>query len=198
MPQLSTRSHMLRLLVALEGTQPRIWRRLELPNGTILARLHDTLDLAMGWRRHCPYQFRIRGQVIGLPRTDAERDRVQDGTTRHLDRLQLQPGEAFLYVHDLDRHWRHVVRVEAVFPPEPGVRYPRLLGGAGTCPGEMTCGPEDHHEIVMADAEEDWDLLDSDYDHHWARRGDLVRPRPFSLRADNLQFQIDTRARTYA
>jgi hypothetical protein len=182
MPNPSPATRILRLLISLEGTEPRVWRRLEIANGIILP-----------WF-HC-FQFMVRGRAIGVPAAGT-RPQVQDGTTRRLDRLELRVGEVFHYVHDLDREWRHEIRVEAVFQPEAGIAYPRLTGGSGTCPGELTLGPEDHLELTQLTGEEEVQNPDSDI--YWTEREDLVRTSPFILGPANRRLQKVLKARVYS
>jgi hypothetical protein len=44
-----------------------------------------------------------------------------------------------IYEYDFGDGWEHEILLEKVFQPDPGVRYPRLIGGARACPPE-DCG----------------------------------------------------------
>jgi hypothetical protein len=47
------------LEVTLEGTHPPIWRRILVPGNTTLLKLHDILQIVMGWRDYHLHQFTI-------------------------------------------------------------------------------------------------------------------------------------------
>ena len=56
--------------VALLGTSPPIWRRLQVPAEIRLADLHEVLQVAMGWTDYHMHAFRCRGKWYGS--TDPE------------------------------------------------------------------------------------------------------------------------------
>ena len=45
----SSTEEIYQIKITLLGTDPPVWRRLLLPAGLTLARLHDVLQSAMGW-----------------------------------------------------------------------------------------------------------------------------------------------------
>jgi hypothetical protein len=53
--------------VTLLGTEPPIWRRLLAPAVMTLARLHDALQITMGWEDSHLHQYEIAGQQYGVP-----------------------------------------------------------------------------------------------------------------------------------
>jgi hypothetical protein len=46
------------------------------------------------------------------------------------------PDTTVLYEYDFGDRWEHAVTFETVFPPEPGVKYPRCIAGERRCPPE--------------------------------------------------------------
>lgn len=53
--------------VTLLGTRPAIWRRLLVPAELTLGKLHDVLQVAMGWENCHLHEFRIGRQRFGVP-----------------------------------------------------------------------------------------------------------------------------------
>jgi len=189
MPTPSPVTRIYRLDVRLEATRPLIWRRLEVPSAMTLPWLHCALDLAMGWPSVRGHRFIIRGKTYG----DGWGTRVAPQlpeANRRIDRLGLCPGDVFVYLHNLARDWRHIVRVEGVGIPEAGVAYPRLIGGARACPPEETEHPEELEMLMLPDdrgGDDDFDECDeAPYDFS-----------TFVLREANLRFQKILKARAY-
>ena len=48
------------LKITLCGSNPAIWRRVQVPGGIKLNRLHDVLQVVMGWTDSHLHQFRRR------------------------------------------------------------------------------------------------------------------------------------------
>ena len=55
------------LKVTLQYSKPPIWRRLEVPGNTSLAKLHDIIQLAMGWTDSHLHWFIFGKNVIAIP-----------------------------------------------------------------------------------------------------------------------------------
>ncbi len=125
------------LKISLKGLLPPIWRRVQVGSHLSLAYLHKVLQIAMGWGQYHAYYFFIQGKCYGQPDLD-----VAGLTNAHQIRLAeviSQEGHKFIYLYDLADDWQHVVKVEKIIPPEPGVYYPRCLAGTRACPPEE-CG----------------------------------------------------------
>jgi hypothetical protein len=55
----STTTKIYTLRVELEGIEPLIWRRLQVPTSITLPRLHSVLQVVMGWTDSHLHSFRI-------------------------------------------------------------------------------------------------------------------------------------------
>jgi hypothetical protein len=126
------------LKVTLLGMRPPIWRRIQVPSDVTLARLHDILQMTMGWHDSHLHQFRVGETTYGDPGILENLD-VRNERTARLN--QVAPGEKhkLYYEYDFGDGWEHEILVEKVLPPEPGVRYPLCLIGKRACPPE-DCG----------------------------------------------------------
>ncbi|GAC1437890.1 MAG: hypothetical protein NVSMB65_12230 [Chloroflexota bacterium] len=61
------------LKIVPRNTGTLIWQRLLVWNDTTFARLHATLQVAMGWDDLSLHQFRIHGKAYGNPRSGGRR-----------------------------------------------------------------------------------------------------------------------------
>lgn len=179
MPNPSPITRVYRLRVRLEGTRPMIWRRLEVLSGMTLPWLHCALDLALGWPSVRAHRFIVQGKAYG-DGWGTRLDPQLPEASRRIDRLGLSPGEAFTYIHNLNREWRHAVLVESVALPVRGVAYPRLIGGARACPPDEAEHPEDLDLLMLPEG------LDEDFDDPGEAPYDFST---FILREANLRFQ---------
>lgn len=129
----------MRLRVALLGTKPSPWRRVEITAATTLAGLHGVIQAAMGWEDLHLHCFRILGRQHDPEHADLARVRLAD--------LRLRAGERFAYTYNHSAGWEHELRVEAVGPGVPGRRYPRCIAGRHPCPPEWCPGAESLDEL---------------------------------------------------
>ena len=58
------------LKITLCGSNPAIWRRVQVPGGIKLNRLHDVLQVVMGWTDSHLHQFRVGSVIYCLPSDD--------------------------------------------------------------------------------------------------------------------------------
>lgn len=127
----------LQLKISLIGvTKPPVWRRLLVPAGTRLDRLHEIIQASMGWHDCHLHVFSAADAEYGLP--DPELDHRDERRTT-LDRLIAEPGDRMRYTYDFGGDWEHEILVEKVLSAEPGGRYPACVGGKSRCPPE-DCG----------------------------------------------------------
>jgi len=127
--------------VTLQGCKPPIWRRIQVIGDTTLYRLHEIIQVVMGWDDYHLHQFTIEGAYYGKPEKPIMGFGVEvknEGTAR-LRRVVKGEKFKFLYEYDFGDSWTHTLRVEKIIPPEPGVKYPICLGGKRACPPE-DCG----------------------------------------------------------
>jgi hypothetical protein len=55
------------LRIELCGTDPLIWRQVEVPTSITLKVLHEIIQAAMGWLNYHLWEFTIGKQTYGLP-----------------------------------------------------------------------------------------------------------------------------------
>jgi hypothetical protein len=72
---------MFQLRIPLEEVVPTVWRRLLVPGGVRLAKLHDMFQAAMGWTNSHLHSFTIGDQLYGM--------HVEDWPEEELDEKDL-------------------------------------------------------------------------------------------------------------
>jgi hypothetical protein len=128
------------LKVTLVGTQPAVWRRIQVRSAKTMGQLHDILQIVMGWTNSHLHQFIVRGVTYADLEFDpyGELD-FQDEQMIRLNDAIKNEGDHFVYEYDFGDSWQHDVVVEQIVESTPGTRYPTCLSGARACPPE-DCG----------------------------------------------------------
>ncbi|CAN5711098.1 plasmid pRiA4b ORF-3 family protein [soil metagenome] len=137
------------LKVTLRGTRPPIWRRVEVPGRTTLSRLHDVIQIAMGWTDSHLHQFVAAGVMFGVP--DPEWDMPVKRSARvRLDQVLRVPKDDLIYEYDFGDGWEHRVVLEKVLPLDAARhRQPLVTGGRRACPPE-DCGGVGGYYAMLA------------------------------------------------
>lgn len=127
-----------RLKITLKDSKPPIWRRVDVPDTITLPKLHAVIQTAMGWQDYHLHQFIVGGTYYSVPDPDDLMD-VRDERRVRLNQLLTAPKQKLVYEYDFGDGWEHVVLLEALLEPEPGVAYARCTAGKRACPPE-DCG----------------------------------------------------------
>jgi hypothetical protein len=127
------------LKITLKDSKPPIWRRVEVSDDSTLATLHAIIQAAMGWTDSHLHMFSIGRTSYGVPDPDYDDEDVRDERRVKLNQLLTEPKQKLSYEYDFGDSWTHVVLLEQVREPEPGVAYPRCTAGKRACPPE-DCG----------------------------------------------------------
>lgn len=152
MTAVDPKTDILEIRITLEDVEPPVWRRMLVPAGLSLRRLHDTIQAAMGWLDQHLHEFRIGDRRYGtpIPDDDGWGPRIADDSNVKLSSLVEKGIDRFLYIYDFGDDWRHEVVIEGVRPAEPGVDYPVFVAGARRCPPEDCGGPPGYAAFLEA------------------------------------------------
>jgi hypothetical protein len=130
--------------VSLRGAKPPIWRRLELPADTNLARLHDIIQVAFGWEDCHLHVFETPYGTFGVADRELEH-RAERPVT--LEQVAPGAGDKLEYTYDFGDNWTHEIVVEKILDRQP-VAYPRCTGGRRAAPPEDCGGVWGYDELV--------------------------------------------------
>lgn len=138
----------LRLRIDLEAVEPAIWRRLLVPSGISLARLHGVFQTTMGWTDSHLHSFTIGGHRYGM--------HVDDFDVAELDEQKFTVASAigderrFRYEYDFGDGWDHQVVVEDVVRVPAELPFPICLEGKRSCPPEDCGGAYGYADLLRA------------------------------------------------
>jgi len=111
----------------LDLIRPPVWRRISVPGNATLLKLHDILQIAMGWQDYHLHLFRIGGAIYGDPEDDEYGDRgTLDEAGVTLGQVVRREGQAFGYEYDFGDGWTHTLLVEKILPFEGRTPRPRM------------------------------------------------------------------------
>jgi hypothetical protein len=105
------------LKVSLQEIEPPIWRRFQVRSGITFAKLHNTLQVVMGWWNYHLHLFVVGSLEITDRRTLAKLGPIgiPDDTARLLDHIK-QEGATFTYEYDFGDSWQHALVLERILP----------------------------------------------------------------------------------
>lgn len=137
--------------ITLQRTDPLVWRRIEVPRSYSFWDLHVAIQDSMGWldcHLH-DFQFRTGREPIRIGIPDEEDPQgVLPGWRVKITDYFDKSGALAVYEYDFGDCWLHDVAFEELGDVEPGVKYPRCIGGEHACPPE-DCGSIDGYmELV--------------------------------------------------
>jgi hypothetical protein len=169
------------LKVSLRGAKPPIWRRLEVPADTDLARLHQIIQIAFEWGDSHLHVFETPYGEFGM--ADSELGHRPEAPVT-LEQVAPGAGSKIRYTYDFGDDWEHDIVVEKVLDRAPVASYPRCTDGRRAAPPEDCGGVWGYAELqeIMADPThpEHEDRLD------WLGLGDAEEFEPAQFRADTV------------
>lgn len=172
----------LRLKITLEGSEPPIWRRVEVNDDITFFQLHRVIQQAMGWEDCHLHEFDVVRIRVGTRSADDAMFMIRDVMLpeRSTQLFELLEGRRkFRYWYDFGDDWWHEVVIEKRLPPDAAAKPAVLLDGAKACPPEDCGGIHAYYNLleILADPslDEYADILD------WL--GGTFDPEAFDLAA---------------
>lgn len=145
----STTTKIYTLRVELEGIEPLIWRRLQVPISITLPRLHSVLQVVMGWTDSHLHSFRIGDREYSNAE-DLDELNMLGVKGRKLDALLGGRIHEFRYLYDFGDSWEHRIVVESIAKAKPNWPYPLCVAGERAGPPEDVGGAGGYQDFVAA------------------------------------------------
>ena len=152
-------SSIYQLKIVLHGSEPPIWRRIQVMSDTSLEVLHRILQIAMGWSNSHLHQFEVGDLTYGPPDPNFPDFDVIDEKDVVLSEVVSRPNQKFVYQYDFGDDWTHLITLEKILAPEDGVSYPLCLTGKRACPPEDCGGIFAYSDFLEA-------IADSEHPEH--------------------------------
>jgi hypothetical protein len=169
------------LHIQLVEIEPPIWRSIVVPGQITLFRLHQIIQVVMGWTFSHLHQFIVDEVRYGEPDPEFDEQMKQDQRVQ-LRKIATKEGDRFLYEYDFGDSWRHEITVKSIEPMTAETYYIlQCFDGARAWPPEDCGGVSGYEQLCEA-------LRDKRHpEHHelrtWA--GKHYDPNLFSLQAVN-------------
>lgn len=149
------------LKIELKNIEPVIWRRFVVPASISLDRLHDVIQIVMGWKDSHLHEFSI-GKKRFTEFPESKQDGSGCGRYRLCDLIKRK-GRTFQYLYDFGDSWEHEITLERNEYIMLESHAPVVcLDGARACPPEDVGGEPGYFEFCAAIADptdEDHNLL---------------------------------------
>jgi hypothetical protein len=141
--------------ILLNGTQPSIWRRLQVPADASLGWFHAVLQVAMGWTNSHLHQFICGEHMYADPKAQLDRYEgdppVLNENKFTLAELLKDIHHGLIYEYDFGDSWEHTVTVEKILPADASTSAIAVcLAGSRACPPEDCGGIGGYMELLKA------------------------------------------------
>lgn len=140
------------LRIALQHIEPLIWRRVHVATDISLPKLHDVLQVVMGWTDSHLHSFRIGDR--GYTNSEEFEDlNMLPEKGHNLGALLGDTIREFEYEYDFGDGWEHRIIVEATGKRVADWPYPLCVAGERACPPEDVGGVLGYEDFLKAIAD---------------------------------------------
>ena len=155
----------LELEITLRYTDPKVWRRIQLPETATFAALHDAIQTSFGWEDCHLWEFREtgrRGAAICTGTDPFGYSHSVDDDAPNASALRLSAwfrakGDKCDYIYDFGDGWVHQIKLRKIITSQERFKR-RLIAGQLQGPPEDCGGPPGYErccEVVLS-GEDPW------------------------------------------
>ncbi|MBU1707555.1 plasmid pRiA4b ORF-3 family protein [bacterium] len=149
-------SQIYQFKIKLQGSEPPIWRRIQVSKAYSFWDLHVAIQDAMGWEDYHLHEFSMIdpnngvGLRIGIPDADDADtgEVVLPGWELRICDFVSMENRVILYVYDFGDKWTHRIRLEKMLPQDENAKYPICVAGKRACPPEDCGGIPGYEELL--------------------------------------------------
>lgn len=136
--------------IELEGSSPKIWRRVVIPANYSFEKLHDIIQHSFGWENQHLAFFSPSGYgskpVISVQEDNNFQEQVISSKVV-LQKVFTKEKQTFIYIYDFGDDWTHKITLEKILP-ESNIIAARCTAGKGACPPEHCGGIAGYYNIL--------------------------------------------------
>ncbi len=136
------------LKVTLKHSKPAIWRRLLVRADIKLPKLHDILQVAMGWHDCHLHEFEASGNSYGVPDPEFGSEDMIDERKVKLSELLTTEKQRLIYTYDFGDYWQHEILLEKVLVADSAPLFAQCLAGKRAAPPEDCGGIGGYAELI--------------------------------------------------
>ncbi|MBN1545282.1 MAG: plasmid pRiA4b ORF-3 family protein [Syntrophaceae bacterium] len=144
--------------ITLRGSSPPIWRRFIVPDSITLPKMHQVIQIVMGWTDSHLHEFVVGGVSFGVPDPDYPSSPRNEARVR-INQLLYNEKEKLLYLYDFGDGWEHLMTLEKIVIGDSASSKPRCLAGKRACPPEDCGGIYGYYALLEA-------IKDTDHPEH--------------------------------
>ena len=156
---------LLQVKVSIVGSEPPIWRHLEIDSFLALDRVHEVIQTAVGWRDSHLHSFTDTDPFVRLravnghvrePRRWVPLDLLEDSdddlpeTDWTLGQVLTPESGPLFYEYDFGDGWIHRLELTGTLPMPTNAPRARLVDGARRAPLEDSGGIYGYHDLLDA------------------------------------------------
>lgn len=144
-----TAAQTAQLKITLKYLDPEIWRRVVVPYDIKLPRLHDVIQIAMGWTDSHLHAFETKTASYETVFDDGDEFILGEdlpGTPKKLDEAKYRLSDLLgkvkakcVYTYDFGDDWEHDIVLEKLTPADKRLARAEVLAGENACPPD-DCG----------------------------------------------------------
>jgi hypothetical protein len=131
--------------ISLQGSKPKIWRRILVKPEITLVDFHKIIQTVMGWTNSHLHLFQ-QGRNSYSPE-EFEVEDTKNSRKVTLNSLLKKEKDKIKYEYDFGDGWQHDILLEKILPSDKTMPIPSCIDGKGNCPPEDCGGIWGYEEI---------------------------------------------------
>ena len=179
---------MYQLKIQLVGIDPPIWRKFAVPADITMDRLHDVIQIVMGWEDEHLHSFRIGNNRYEKKYPESELEEGRDSSKYRLCDLINRNKQTFQYLYDFGDSWNHKITLEDKNYSNADLKTTlACIKGKRACPPEDVGGVPGYYELLeaLANPKDPEDMDDEEYDIFTEVFGDDFDAEEFDMEEIN-------------
>ncbi|MCF7872450.1 plasmid pRiA4b ORF-3 family protein [Candidatus Woesearchaeota archaeon] len=137
--------NVLQIKAEIESITPKIWRRFLVKDNITFDKLHETIQIVMGWSNYHLYSFYTDNEQIGISNKFIENE-SNSKKIKLKDKLSLK--QKFNYTYDFGDTWEHVLIVEKILDNNNSYLFPTCISGKRAGPPEDCGGYNGYYRLM--------------------------------------------------